>query len=229
MSGAEAERQAIAEGGVWSDENIMESLEYAGESGSAHAAENALATHPQLTSAQIDAKILEQANIDPAMIAAITARVEARLSSSLMSVMTNRENAMTASNRSVESKVDTWIEKLSTEMKSQGLTAAARDELARLEERIAQLEQKLDAVVKTVTTHGPEEVRMIQEAYRIIKDRRAVEESDIASEPSVVARMASRTEAITEQLRVLEPVVETARLATVNTAAQRRKKFGRMI
>jgi outer membrane murein-binding lipoprotein Lpp len=103
--------------------------------------------------------------------------------------------------------------------------------IAKLDEKIASLEHKLDALANSITAHGTEETRMISEAYRIIKDRKATEE-EVTSEPSVYDRMEARVETLNASLRNLEPALMTSAVSTQvkpEIKARVRGKFGKMM
>jgi len=72
---------------------------------------------------------------------------------------------------------------------------------------------------------------MIQEAYEIIKNRQATEESDAgASDPSIFARFEQRVDVLRQQTQMLEPQFETTaerQVASVDRRKRLLNKLGR--
>lgn len=100
-----------------------------------------------------------------------------------------------------------------------------------MDEQIASIEQKLAAIIGSITQHGAEEARLIHEAHKAIMERQSTDDDD-TSQPSVIARMEKRVEGLSAHLRELEPLAEQSlRVVEDETAHKRqlKKKFGRMM
>jgi uncharacterized coiled-coil protein SlyX len=233
----EEERAAVAIGGIWTDENLDQTLDWQGETTGGVAAEQSSVTHTPQTPEQINTQLLDRANITSDVLGAIIARVEKKIvggkNSGHSSILEMIETAMANESRKVHEWLESQDKKLSavTENLSSSQTVKQSD-IDRLDEKLRILEEKISAIITESTAHKTEEFTIINEAAKIIKDRRATEELEVESTPSILGRMETRADQLNTQLRSLEPYVASAHKSVI-AAAQRpaavRRKFGKQM
>lgn len=231
------ELKVVSKGGIWSDENLEQPLDWAGDTGSIHASENERASHTPKTQRQIEKEILREASINDDVINIIVNRVALSVQQVQLTAIKEEIATMTRTSDEHRAVVDEWMKaqaKRQKESEERNKIDSSSD-IRRLDEQLATLENKILELTRLITTRGAEEVMMIQEAHKIIKDRQAIEESEVASEPSVIGRMNDRMTNLTSILKGMEPDIEKAfspsAVASSSSVAPKRvivKKFGRM-
>jgi hypothetical protein len=229
---AEQARNAY-NGGIWKDENLEESIDWMGEAGSEKAAIGAEVIRQPKSKNEVEKEVLSSASITPDVLGIITSKVENNIlrssGSSSQTIIQLVESKLAGHN----DEVQTWLTKQNGRLSSMEstLTDNNQSQIRKLEEKIASLEGKIEAMTGALTLHGAEESRMIHEAYKIITERRSTDDGS-TSEPSILQRMETRDLALQDHLRKLEPTADSA-IAAVKSTAQRRqhivKKFGRMM
>jgi len=233
MDPAAAEIQSIAEGGIWNDKNVEESLDWAGETASADAAIDSTVIHQPKSHKEVEQDVLSTANIGADIVNIITSRVEKSLLRSSGSSENSLLQMIESRLKQHDERVGRWMdsqEKRLSQIESDS-KESRQNSIDKLDEKIAILENKIGVVIGSITQHGPEETRLIHEAYKIIMDRKAADE-DGDSEPSIYARMDSRVEELNRQMRALEPHSAQGSRAVIDNKRQEmtvRKKFGRMM
>jgi hypothetical protein len=223
----------VNKGGIWADENLDQPIDWAGETGSSAAAIDKEVIHTPKTHKAIEAEVLASASVTSDVINIITSRVEQALLRSSGSAEKTIVQMVEAKLFAHSDKIKKWIDGQNTrlaELENQ-LKDTKSSQIDKLDERIASIELKIDSVIGSITQHGPEEARVLHEAYQIIKDRKSSDDGD-RSEPSVYNRMEQRLGSLNEQLRAIEPFADSgikAKVTEVVNARQVRKKFGRMM
>jgi uncharacterized coiled-coil protein SlyX len=224
------ERHKLAEGGIWTDENLDQGTDWKGETGSEAAAEDAKKVHLPQSGKRIEEQILQKSGVTSDVLNTIVRRVESALlkssgsgESSLLQMM---EKALAANS----DKISDWLraQEKRVDLIEKHSTTTHEKQIEKLDERIALLEQKIDVMIGSMTAHGAEEARMIKEAYDIIKNRQAVEESDVQSEPSVIQRMETRVGELSTQLQKIEPIAAAATIKRANESVNRASIFKKM-
>jgi len=228
------ERELVAKGGIWSDENLAQALDWKGETVGDRASANADVTHTPKTTEQITTEILEQAKITPDVLNAVTSRVESSIlkgKSSGTSLIEMVEKALNDQNDRTQLWIDSQTKRLDQLAKTADLAKGVkRDDIDRLDEKLRILEEKVSAIIIDQASNKTEEFAIINEASKILKERRATEELEVESTPSIVGRMETKAEQLQAQLRALEPHVETSGAAVVakrSAPAAARRKFGK--
>lgn len=230
-----AEQLDAAKGGVWSDENLVESLDWQGETVGKDAAIDSAKTYTPRTQDEIIDQVLEKSNITSDLVSAITSKVERKILSSKRSghssILEMIETALQTEGNKVEQWLDSQQKKIDGIVEKQNSsTAIKQSDIDRLDEKIRVLEERMSVILAEQATGKTEEFAVLHEAAAIIRDRRATEELETESLPSVLDRMEKRTQAVNDQMRRLEPHVREADRVVanrVNRPAQARKKFGR--
>jgi TolA-binding protein len=204
-----------------------------GEAGSEKAAIGAEVIRQPKSKNEVEKEVLSSASITPDVLGIITSKVENNIlrssGSSSQTIIQLVESKLAGHN----DEVQTWLTKQNGRLSSMEstLTDNNQSQIRKLEEKIASLEGKIEAMTGALTLHGAEESRMIHEAYKIITERRSTDDGS-TSEPSILQRMETRDLALQDHLRKLEPTADSA-IAAVKSTAQRRqhivKKFGRMM
>jgi leucyl aminopeptidase len=227
------EIKAVAKGGLWTDDNLDQPLDWQGETGSTLAAEGETTTHTPRTARQLEKEILSKANIDDEVLSIITSRIADRFKTAQFEAIALEFDKMTKSMEEHRATVEEWMNAQSQwrkESEEQHKNTESSG-LRRLDEQVATIEDKIAELLRLVTSRGAEEVEMIHEAHKIIKDRQAVEESEISSEPSIIGRMQARVQSLNESLRTIEPHAIEAYERGKTTAVAKKaivKKFGRL-
>lgn len=223
----------VAQGGAWTDDKLDQPLDWAGETGSSHAAIDATKTYPTKTYEEIEQDILKDANLTQDTINTITTRVERALlrsSGSSNKTLIQLVDGQVEEHRTI---IRDWI--AGQNKKIHDLEERLKDidlsHISRLDEKISSMEHKIETLVGSITQYGPEEVRVLHEAHNIIKARQSSDVGD-TDEPSIYGRMEKRMEDLTAQLRAVEPFADQAITRTVKSAQIKpniMKKFGRMM
>jgi len=233
MASIEAEREFAVKGGIWSEENLEQSLDWAGESGSSKAALLSDVTHSPKSRRQIENEVLEANSVSAEVLAIIVSRVQ----QSILSASGSAEQTLI---QMVDDKISRHSKEVQQWMDAQGTRIVEVESKTKessslkydkLEERLVALEFKVDALTGSITTHGAEETRMIHEAYKIISERRSTDDGE-TSEPSIYGRMEQRLTNLQDQLKSIEPLADKGLQASVTLAKQKvnvRSKFGRMM
>jgi small-conductance mechanosensitive channel len=231
----DSENKALKEGGIWSDKNVEESLDWQGETGGSAASEEKFVTHTPKTKKEIESEILRESQITPEIISIISSQVESRFlqkqagdESSMMSILHTLNQKFADNDKSIRawrSQVDQDLSKMNSAPSDWDL------QINQINEKVLSLEHKIDALIASIAPQGAQEARMIQEAYEIIKNRQATEESDTgASDPSIFARFEQRVDVLRQQTQMLEPQFETTaerQVASVDRRKRLLNKLGR--
>jgi outer membrane murein-binding lipoprotein Lpp len=228
---ANQEAQEVYEGGTWKDENLAESIEWAGDKGSSSAAVDSNKTHIPKTHGKIEEEILTAAQVTTDVLNTIVARVERSLLKSSGSSANTLTQMVEGRLKTLSDETKTWFDNVSSRISKieEQTKDQQTDQVSKLNEKIASLEFKLDSIAGAITQHGPEEARMIQEAYRIITERRSSDADDV-SDPSIITRLEKRTEVLRDSAIQYEPFVDSAikaRTTEINDKARVLRKFGR--
>lgn len=231
------EQQTVAKGGVWSDENLEQSLDWQGETVGADASIDSAKTYTPKTTEETTSEILTSAKISPDVINAVTQRVERQILAGKSSGHNSLIELVQKAMQDETAKVEAWLtaqeKRIGTLTATQARQMDVRQaDLDRLDEKIRVMEEKISALIAETTTGKTEEFAVLNEAAKILKDRRATEEMETESTPSIINRMELRTEQLNEQLRTLEPYVAAADRTVVQQAsrpAAARRKFGKVM
>jgi hypothetical protein len=233
MANIASEIEKAVKGGVWNDNDIAEPTTWTGETGGPGAIADIQAQHIPLTHEAIRSTQLAAAGVDADVLNAIVQRTQAAILKvggiNHGTIVQLIDAQISATVSTFQSRLDAFSVRVS-ELENR-LKDRSTDEVARLEEKLNTLEQKQDALIGDLTSSGPEEARMIRDAYEIIKNRQAVDEETV-SDPSIIERLHQRSRGLEEHLARLEPHVDTAlaHVAQLHTSsAKAKKKFGRMI
>jgi hypothetical protein len=223
----------VSKGGIWADENLEQSLDWNGESGSERASVDKDIVRTPRTYEEVNSDVLSSAQITSDVINIITARVE-------KSILRSSGSAEQTIIQMVDAKLDQhgklvrkWIDGQNTRLMSmeEMMKDSKQPQIDRLDEKLASLELKIDSVIGNMTQHGPEEARMLHEAYKIITERRSSDDVD-ASEPSIYERMEKRIGSLNEQLKAIEPFANDgikAKVVEAKSSANVRRRFGKMM
>jgi hypothetical protein len=229
-----AQVNSVKQGGVWNDNNLEESLDWQGEEGSSKAAIDEDKTYTPQTRQELENEELAELNITPDQLIAISARVERTLlrtsgaeNQTLIQMVDERMQKQ-------RDEIEKWINKQSERLALIESTSddASKSAIARLDEKIATLEFKIETLIGNSFKHGAEETRVIHEAYKLLLERKSSDTADDVSEPSQFQRMNSRLEALNEHMRALEPIADSGVDAVKTSVVQKsraRAKFGKMM
>jgi flagellar biosynthesis chaperone FliJ len=229
--------ESYAQGGIWTNENLDESLDWTGDTGGTAAATDKFITHSPKTKKQIEEDILAESHITPEVLSVISSQIESRLfnkgndhESSLMNIVSTLDQRVSDNDRHIR----LWREQVDKDIAKIGAadTSELTLQFSRIEEKLSAMEQRMDAITANIVPHGAEEARMIHEAYEIIKTRRATDESDTGrSEPSIFARFEKRIDVLNEQTKSLEPQFDRTVERIGQSVDKKRRalnKFGRL-
>lgn len=224
----------LATGGIWSDDNLAQSLDWEGDTGSVDAAIDQTKTHVQRTPQEIEQQLFKDKGLDTDTLNAITAKVERIILRSSGSEKLTLLTMVDGKLDEAKKEIEVWLKQHSERVASMEgkLDTGRREAVEKLDERLASLEFRVEALAGSITAHGAEEARMIQEAYAIIKDRKATEEEgETGSEPSIFQRMEDRSKVLADQLTKLEPIAAQLPLVRPSgtTGKSAKKKFGRRV
>lgn len=236
MSASDIQKAAedAVRGGIWTDKALEQSLDWQGDQGSPAASIDERKTHRPRTKIEIEEEILAEHKISAEVIAFITEKVEKNILRS--SGAENKTIIQMVEARIAEhsDKIEKWLNEQSARLSLVEASKSSSNEnaIARLDEKIASIEFKLDTLASNIVGHGPEEARMIQEAHREIMKRKTTDAGDNESDLSIYQRMDDRVAELTTQVKNLEPFIDdihATKIATVSQKQSIRKKFGKMI
>jgi hypothetical protein len=223
----------LAKGGVWSDQNLDDPIDWKGETGSDKAAIDSSVIRTPKTKIEVDKDVLEAAGVTQDVLNVISNRVEANIlkisGASSQTIIQMVESKIAVNTDHVQSWLTSQNARIS-DMETR-LQDTNSTHIKRLDEKLISLENKIDALTGAITQHGAQEARVIHEAYKIISERHTTDDGS-DPEPSVFNRMQARAEALSDHLRTIEPLaivadqhvqVKVAHIANV------RRKFGKMI
>lgn len=232
---AKARLKEVAQGGVFTDENLQHSLDWSGESATGEEKAEETTVLDAKTERQQEDEQLQIEKVSPAVMAIIVKRVEQQLlhqeggvDSSVMGVMERRLKAEA-------DKIQKWLKAEEARKEKQSntdLTAeieSLKKTIAKQAEELSILQGKYDKFVVTTTMNGPREVAVLHECEQMLKARRAIDDSEMGSMPSVVPRIQEQSQLLTERLRCMEaeiPATIDRTVAAAGPARSARRRFG---
>lgn len=234
------ELKNVMAGGIWKEGDLNVKDTWEGDRGSSKAQDSGLSYKPK-TRQQEEDEILEEANISSEVLSIISQRVSNSYKRANKHTEVNLEQIMSKFKENFDTSltdVQKWREKVTQDLagiteESSAIESMKRD-LLKIEERVKNLEYQLELLKGSITHHGPEEARMIHEAYQIIIKRAATEDegSNVEPEPSVIGQLRDYDQKLTEKLQAIRPITNPDAIPeAVNTSSRSRvlRKFGRLL
>lgn len=226
------EVRGVVEGGVWTDTKLLGDDSWEGEkaTSSEHSEVVQAAIVPK-TPAQEDREIISSVIKNPEFIGALVREIEKRMlmasgrptgTSVLQQITNEREDAIDNVRKWIETTQSTRAVELSSESQT------AMSKIVKLEEMIATLEMRIEELMASTVSQIAQEKEIIEEACKILQDRRREDDLTSHHTPSEVTRMEMRTAELDQQITRMSKklVVPTREEKSEQPAAKNRRKFG---
>jgi hypothetical protein len=225
------EVEQVQQGGIWTSDNLLGDTNWEGEKATkSETPEGTASIAASQTPAQEDAQTLLALLKEPECLAALVREIERKmLRDSGRPTGTSLLRQITQEQEESIKKVRDWFAAQQQTVSAAEKESMSEDKrrIAALSEKIASLELQVQELLSTTVTQNSREKEMIEEAYKIITERRREE---IGSErtPSEITRMEQRTaELQTAIQRHTAQLAESPTTPTlVSAPARNRKKFG---
>jgi len=219
----------IQEGGVWTSTNLLGEETWTGEA--ATTSSNEPREHTTITPktpAQEDKELLVSVLKNPDFISALLRELErTMLKQSGRSPHTSLLQQVTNEREEAVQRVREWVAatQQTHSVSEHEDSKETQAKMKSLEEKIISLELKIEELMTTAVTQKSQEKEMIDEAYKILQERRR---EDIGSErtPSEVTRMEQRTIELDRQIARMQEITPTMSTSPKTVAAKNKKKFG---